>query len=159
MDRPRNDRGIALASALLALAVMGGLVAGAMFVATQEQRIGRNTLRQQEAFIAAEAGTQAAVVSWAPAYDTLAVGGQVVASAAAPDGRGWYRRTIRRLGPVIFLVRTEGFDADSAARARVGMLLRLKRAAIDDSSCASMKALPRCGSASPLEQRSWVNLY
>ena len=126
MQRVGNERGIALAIAIFALVVIGGLVAGAMFVATQEQRVGRSTLRQRAAFDAAEAGVQEAALNWDPGYDSLQTGGRVAARGAAPDARGWYERSIQRLGRTVFLVRADGFDRDSMARSRVGLLLKLE---------------------------------
>jgi len=41
----KNERGIALALAIVALMVVGALVAGAFFAGTQEQRMGENELR------------------------------------------------------------------------------------------------------------------
>jgi hypothetical protein len=48
--------GFALAVAMVAIVVIGALIAGAFFTSTQEYRIGRNSLMAQRAFAAAEAG-------------------------------------------------------------------------------------------------------
>ena len=126
MARLRNERGIALPLAIFALVVIGGLVAGAMFVATQEQRIGRNTLKQQVAFAAAEAGMEDSVLNCSLGYHTLTICGEIDTTLTAPGGRGWYRRSIKRLGTMVFLVKSDGFNRDSTARARLGALVRLK---------------------------------
>jgi PilX N-terminal len=148
MNRLRNERGIALAIAMFALVVIGGLVAGAMFVATQEQRIGRNTLQHQAAFTAAEAGTQDAVLNWNTGYDSLHTGGQIATRATAPDGQGWYRRTIQRLGTDMFLVRTDGFNRDSTSRSRVGMLIRLKPLAFNINAALKTQGALKIGGSS-----------
>jgi hypothetical protein len=57
MRRPlAHEKGFALAVAMLALVVIGALIAGAFFASTQEYRVGRNTLVQSRALAAAERG-------------------------------------------------------------------------------------------------------
>jgi hypothetical protein len=60
----RDRRGIALAATLLALVVIGALIAGAFFASTQEFRVGRNTLASQRAFAVAEFGLNAEIAGW-----------------------------------------------------------------------------------------------
>jgi hypothetical protein len=150
MSRLQNERGIALPLAIFALVVIGGLVAGALFVATQEQRIGRNTLRHEAAFTAAEAGMQNAVLHWNTGYQQLSMGGTVDTTATAPDGRGWYRRTIRRLGPMVFLVASEGFNQDSTSRARIGALLRLRPLEFNFKAALETQGTTRVGGSSEI---------
>ncbi len=151
MDRFRNERGMALPLAIFALVVIGGLVAGAMFVATQEQRIGRNTLRQQAAFAAAEAGAQSAVLNWnASANDSVQIGGTLTTTATAPDGQSWYRVKVRRLGPNVFLVQSDGFDRDSTTRSRVGMLVRLTPLAFNIRAGLETQGNTRVGGSSQI---------
>src|SRR2546428_13521835 len=52
----QNERGMALALAIVALVVVGALVAGAFFAGTQEQRVGENSRRVLTSFGVAEAG-------------------------------------------------------------------------------------------------------
>jgi Tfp pilus assembly protein PilX len=52
----KRREGFALAVAMVAIVVIGALIAGAFFTSTQEYRIGRNSLIDQRAFAAAEAG-------------------------------------------------------------------------------------------------------
>lgn len=126
MRRLDSERGIALAVAIFALVVVGGLIAGSFFVATLEQRVGRNTLQQQVAFNVAETASQDVALNWSTsAYNNLSVGGTVQTNGTAADG-GWYRRTVKRLGSMVFLVSAQGFSRDSSSRATVGYLLRLR---------------------------------
>jgi hypothetical protein len=144
----RNERGIALAVAIFALVVVGGLVAGSLFVATLEQRVGRNTLRQQSAFNAAEAATQQAVLDWsAGGYGSLAVGGSVTTTGTATGG-AWYRRTVRRLSQMLFMVSTEGFSADSSSRQRLGVLVRLRPLAFNINSALKTQGSAKFGGSS-----------
>ena len=75
MNRLRSERGIALAVAIFALVVVGGLVAAAFFVGVQEQRVGRNTIKLGQAFSAADGGAEAVVSNWTSAvYNNIAIG-------------------------------------------------------------------------------------
>src|SRR5918997_4357800 len=56
--------GIALPIALGAIVVVGALVAGVFFAATQEYRVGRNSLSSQRAAQAAEIGLNSVISSW-----------------------------------------------------------------------------------------------
>ena len=125
MNRLRSERGIALVAAIVALVLVGGMVAGSMFIALQEQRVGRNVVRQQQAFWAAETAALEPVTVWgASAYRDLAVGG--TATATGTTTTGWYRYTVRRLNHVLYLSQADGFSWDLASRQRVAMLLRLR---------------------------------
>src|SRR5262245_11210747 len=99
MNRVRNERGIALAVAIFALVVVGGIVSAAFFVGVQEQRVGRNTVKLAQAFAAAEAGSQIVINNWDVAvYNVLAAGATVnVGRAQLANSAGWYRGTVKRL--------------------------------------------------------------
>lgn len=126
-----NERGVALPMAIFALVVIGVLVGASFFIGRQEQIVGRNTVRVQQAFAAAEAGMQTQVVNWDPQrYNRLAVGDSVTFGGVL-TGTGWYRGNVRRLNNLLFLARAEGFSTDSTARQHVGMLLRLRPVELD----------------------------
>ncbi|HKG93984.1 MAG TPA: hypothetical protein VKA84_18895 [Gemmatimonadaceae bacterium] len=57
-------RGFALALALVAIVVIGALIAGAFFASTQDFRVGRNTLIEQRAFSVAEFGLNREIAQW-----------------------------------------------------------------------------------------------
>ena len=59
-DRP----GFALAVSMMAIVVIGALIAGAFFASTQEYRVGRNTLVGQRAFAVAEYGLNREISEW-----------------------------------------------------------------------------------------------
>lgn len=57
-------QGFALAVAIMAIVVIGSLIAGAFFASTQEFRVGRNTLIEQRAFSVAEYGLNTEISNW-----------------------------------------------------------------------------------------------
>ena len=60
----KNERGMALALAIVALAVVGALIAGALFSGTQEQRAGENMRRALASFGVAEEGVYDVIRGW-----------------------------------------------------------------------------------------------
>src|ERR1044071_1640316 len=59
-----NRRGFALPMAIGAMVIIGTMIAGIFFVATQENRTGRNTMAQEQAFRAAEAALVYTYSTW-----------------------------------------------------------------------------------------------
>jgi len=60
----KNERGMALAIAIVALVIVGALIAGALFSGTQEQRVAENVRRVQESFGVAEEGVYDIIRGW-----------------------------------------------------------------------------------------------
>src|SRR5438105_10227508 len=65
----KNERGMALAIAIVALVVVGALIAGALFSGTQEQRVAENVRRTQASFGVAEQGIYDIIRNWS--VDTI----------------------------------------------------------------------------------------
>lgn len=134
----RNERGIALAVAIFALVVVGALVAGAMFAGTQEQRVGENVRRGQQAFGVAEGGAYEVIRQWDPsAFNSMRWYPQDsfwVASTTAPAGSGSYGGYVYKLNRNLYLIDVTGRDRYSAAgqlrgggaRQRIGLLGRIR---------------------------------
>jgi len=118
--------GAALPLAIFALLVVGVLVGAAFLFGRQEQFIGRSTIRSQQAFGAAEAGMHLQLGAWAETGSNGLVTGDSASFEGALGSTGWYRGSIRRLNDLLFLVRSEGFSADSNARQQLGMIVRLR---------------------------------
>ena len=128
----RNEKGIALAVAIVALVTIGALVAAAFFVGMQEERVGRNTVGLQRALSAAEQGAAIRVADWQPMVTNyMAVGDSLPFGGTLPGNTGWYRGFIYRLDNLLYLVTSEGFSPDSQARQSVGVLARPRPVEID----------------------------
>lgn len=150
MPRLHDDRGVALPLAIFALVVVGAMVAGAFFIGRQEQSVGRNSVKLQQAFAAAEAGAQATVAQWdIDLYNVLTAGGSV--NVEGTVGNGWYRGNVLRLNDELFLVRSEGFDRDSTARQQIGLLVRLRPIEIDISAALETQGNLRIGGSSDID--------
>lgn len=123
-----NERGLALGASVVALVVVGALVAAALFVGTHEHRAGLNTVKMEQAFAAAQEGAQLQVADWGVAhpYNKLAVGDSATFNGTLADGTGWYRGTVRKLSDLIYLVRSEGFSGDDETRQHLALIVRLR---------------------------------
>ena len=108
----QNERGMALALAIVALVVVGALVAGAFFAGTQEQRVGENSRRVLTSFGVAEAGMLEVVRTW---QDSTGVFNSLASYPSAPSTRTWptvqspshtgaYSGTLYKLNDQIFLI-------------------------------------------------------
>ncbi len=122
MAAERSCSGLALPFAVVALATVGVLVAGAYAAAMIDRRMTRNMLRLEEARAAAETGIAVETASWSPSLGSLAVGDR--AELVGVTARGRYRGHVRRLDTEIFLLRFEGISSDGLARQPTAVLLR-----------------------------------
>jgi hypothetical protein len=151
----RDERGMALALAIVALVIVGALVAGAFFSATQEQRAGSNTRGGLQAFGAAEEGGYEVIDNWSgniSNYNTRHIypypGG--VDSLAVPPGSGYpsswtgaahatgvYGGYLYKLNGELYLVDMTGRDSTGATNAalvqsggggrmRLGLIARIR---------------------------------
>ena len=151
--RLRNEQGTALAVAVFALAVMGGLVAGNFVAGLLEQQSARNTLFTMQAADAAEAELQEAVLQVpASTLSALPVGGAPASLGSVSFNGVLVERQVLRLTERLFLLRSRAsrLDADGAALATrmLGLLIKLTA----DSTGAASGVVP-------LAQRPWVQLY
>src|SRR2546425_8054997 len=117
----QNERGMALALAIVALVVVGALVAGAFFAGTQEQRVGENSRRVLTSFGVAEAGALEVVRTWQDStgvFNSLAYypsaappSTRTWAPARSPSSTGAYSGTLYKLNDQIFLIDMTGTDS------------------------------------------------
>lgn len=115
MKTPRmsDERGIALAVAVLALVVIGALVAGSFYAGRVEQRGGQNALYAAQAFEAAEAGLTTTIDNWPAALNTRAVAVDSVFPVASFGGGNEVTVTVTRLSATTSMIRSEGVHRDA----------------------------------------------
>ena len=145
---------MALAIAVFAMVVIGGIVSGNFLAGLLEQQSGRNTLFVSQAAEAAEAGLRTTLATMpADSLATLEIGGVALDLGSVPFSPGTgMDRQVSRLTDNLFLIRTRGtrFDADGSplATRSMGLLVEL----ITDS-------IRGVDTVVPLSQRAWVQLY
>jgi hypothetical protein len=141
-------RGFALIAVVLALVILGALVAAASYAAQLEQRAGGYTLYAGQAAEAAEAGVVDVLGGWEahPELGALAVNASLTLATGELGSGVSFQSTVLRLTDRLYLVRADGTVTDAAgnvlARRAAGTVARLA-----DSF------------AVPLAQRSWVAPY
>jgi hypothetical protein len=115
---------------MVAIVVIGALIAGAFFTSTQEYRVGRNSLVDQRAYAAAEAGVTQPIQGWLKSLN-LSMGNGVTNN---PDtlqmsGGGYAVRRITRLDDYTFWVTSDGYAGGTsgqlASHHRVNAIYRL----------------------------------
>jgi hypothetical protein len=149
----RNERGMALALAIFALVVMGGLVASNFFAGMLEQQSGRNVLFAFQAGEAAEGELwQALRVPAASALLSLPVGGARLDLGSTRYSGVLVERNVVRLTDNLFLVQSRGTRQDAAGGLLATRALGLLAKLAPDSSSGLEVLLP-------LEQRAWLQLY
>ena len=136
----RNERGMALALAIFALVIVGALVAGAFFAATQEQRVAENTRSSGRAFGTAEGGAIKVVSNWVPSkYSSMAVYHGLAGDTVGIPKDGLtnmkgarYAGQVYRLASNLFLLDvtstadTLSSGAGRGGRSRIGILTKVK---------------------------------
>ena len=150
MRRAGNRRGFALATALLAIVIVGALVACTAFVAMEEYRVADGLLLETRAFAVAELGVNSAAERWgaggtAGEPPPAEIGGVVTYSVAAASGDRAVVRVMRVADSTIWVV-AEGAAAGRArlrATRRTNLVLRLAA----DSTLR------------PIAARSWAQLF
>jgi hypothetical protein len=140
----KNERGMALALAIVALVVVGALIASALFSGTQEQRAGENVRRALTSFGVAEEGVYDIIRGWdnnrasyaglypyhanGPARDSV-----VIDTTTSASKTGSYSGTLFKLNDQLYLVDVTAQDNMSlagrirggGASQRLGLLVRI----------------------------------
>jgi hypothetical protein len=143
----RNERGMALALAIVALVIVGALIAGAFFAGTQEQRMGENARYSQRSFGVAEGAANYIIGHWDPqVYNSRGMyplDSVQVVDAVSPSHTGRYAGYVYRLNEQQYLIDVTGRDSTSiaggaeythrgsAASERIGLLARIKPLTVD----------------------------
>ena len=132
ITRRLKQDGFALPVALMAIVVIGALIAGAFFASTQESRVGRNSLAEQRAFAAAENGLAIVADTLSTMYLTsgMVVGTPRTTVIPLTDATGGTGHTavdsvrVTKLSSDLVLVTSLGALNSGAAKRHTSMVLR-----------------------------------
>jgi hypothetical protein len=153
----RLRRGAALPLMIGAIIIIGGLIAGALFAATQEYRIGRNTVTLAHAGPAAEMGIGLLIQNWDPALNRKMVKGDTLQRTYAGSGGTTCQVLVTRVeGPFFFAVSEAwggGKTAETGARRRVGTYLRLDTPEMKILGALTGRGLLKVGGSSIVDGR------
>jgi hypothetical protein len=115
--------------ALMAIVVIGAMVAGGYLASLQYYRMGRNALVEQRAMAATELGLDSAYAMWSRTWNTQANGTVTTLAYRASDGSWVDTVRITKLNQLGLLFVSEGRAGGNStpisARRRAGMLVRL----------------------------------
>ncbi len=148
----KNERGMALAIAIVALVIVGALIAGALFSGTQEQRVAENVRRAQASFGVAEEGVYDIIRNWsvdsikmryAGMYpypgSPVSVSQSTIPKKTTASKTGSYNGTITKLNDGMYLIDMTGQDTMSlagrirggGASSRMGLMTRIRPLAVN----------------------------
>ena len=125
----QRRKGFALAVAMVAIVVIGALIAGAFFTSTQEYRIGRNSLMDQRAFSAAETGVTQPVQGWLKALNVSTAIGATRLDTLTITGGSYAVRRVTKVDSSTFWIMSDGYAGTGvgplASHHRVNAIYRL----------------------------------
>lgn len=157
----QRREGFALAVAIFAIVVIGGIVAGAFFASNQDYKIGRNTLLQERALAVSEYGLNQAISTWNVTTNTTMANGATTApvlySVTAQTGgnNAVDQATVRvtRLSDLTFWAVSEGqvgTGVSSGARRRTGAILKLYVPQINIRGALTVRGALKIGGSSSI---------
>src|SRR5258708_5804657 len=155
MRRNVQERGFALVGAVFALVVIASLIAGAFFASMQEVTIGRSSQNYQKAFDAAEGGMMIRSANWAGQAGTLnnlAVGDSATYLDTLPDRRSVATSYVRRLSPMMFLIRSVGGSGTSSRQ--LGSLVKLLLVNLNMKASLTTRSSLKLGGSSFIDGRN-----
>ena len=131
--RPRA--GMALPMVLGSIVIVGTLIAGVMYLATQDFRVGANTLNEARAESAAELGLNRLTTDWDQSKNTtMATGDTLRMNYTDVSGASVSVFVTRLAGPFFWAVseaQTRGNSLQYGTRRRYGQLFRLNTPAVN----------------------------
>ena len=131
----RSRRGLALPMVLGAITLIGTLIAGVMYLATQDYRVGANTLNETRAEAAAEMGLNRLTTDWDQSKNTTMVTGDTLRMNYTDGGGATVSVFVTRLaGPFFWATaeaQTRGNSLQYGSRRRFGQLFRLNTPAVN----------------------------
>jgi hypothetical protein len=153
------ERGFALALALFAMVVIGGLVSANFLAGWLEWQAGHNSLFAAQAFEGAQAGLGGALSGADPvALEVLVPGGAPLDLAPVSLAGGVIVSTqVSRLTPVLYLIRSTGVKRNAGGMAlatrSLGVVARMVVTAAPGEPGVTVPRLV------PLIERGWVPLF
>jgi len=127
--------GMALPMVLGAIVIVGTLIAGVMYLATQDFRVGANTLNEARAESAAELGLNRLTTDWDQSKNTTMLTGDTLTKSYTDVGGASVNVFVTRLpGPFFWAVseaQTRGNSLQYGSRRRFGQLFRLNTPAVN----------------------------
>jgi hypothetical protein len=130
----RHRTGLALPMVLGAITLIGTLIAGVMYLATQDYRVGANTLNETRAEASAELGLNRLTTDWDPSKNTKMLTGDTLRLNYTDVGGASVSVFVTRLpGPFFWAVseaQTRGNALQYGSRRRFGGLFRLNTPAM-----------------------------
>ena len=151
MQRKLSSRqGMALAVAIFAIVLIGAIVTGAFFAATQEYRIGSNSLVQTRSLSTAEFGLSETMSGWSTPESSLPIG--TVRNLTFTDANGG-TATVRltRLNETAFSLVSEGSagtNLNNAARRQIALMLKLRMPQMAFLGALTVRGSTRLGGSS-----------
>src|SRR5436309_5387444 len=131
----RNRAGMALPMVLGAITLIGTLIAGVMYLATQDYRVSANTLNETRAEASAEMGLNRVLTDWDLSKNLSMVTGDTLTKSYTDPGGATVNVLITRLpGPFFWAVseaQTRGNSLQYGSRRRFGGLLRINTPALN----------------------------
>jgi hypothetical protein len=131
---PRSRLGMALPMVLGSIVIVGTLIAGVMYLATQDFRVGANTLNEARAESAAELGLNRLTTDWDQTKNTTMVTGDTLRMSYTDVSGASVNVFVTRLpGPFFWAVseaQTRGNSLQYGTRRRYGQLFRLNTPAM-----------------------------
>jgi hypothetical protein len=156
-SQPRNRAGIALATALGGIIVIGVMIGGVFFLSAQETRATGGSLAQERAFRAAEMGLNQTLSQWDNVAMGLLPAGTLMSHTYS--GSGWVDTVhITKLGTYMYsLVSTATVNAGRVGTARriTGLSMRTINLDFDFMSALTVRGDAKIGGSSFISGNDW----
>lgn len=151
---PRARQGIAMATALGGLVIIGIMIAGVFFTSNQELRVGTNTFVQERAFRAAEFGLNTSLATWNNTEMLLLAIGGTKKITYDSSAQGWRDEvSITRLNATTYMIVSTGTafgGIQGQARRRNALLVRLSIPKMNFPGALTIRGLSKTGGSSLL---------
>ncbi len=162
MQMNRTDRrGMALAMSILAIVIIGALVAGGHYMSTSTYKGGRTSLVQARSFSAAEYGQNETLRQWWTVSATsLAIGATSPNISYTSYGGATSAVRVTRLQQNLFSIVSDG-GAGSAAvsgdsRRRTGLMVRMEIPVLDMLGALTTRGASKVGGSSFIDGNDYV---